>query len=85
MTQGATTRIAQKLREQSGRPFWFAAGIVGVLAVIGTVAEGASVQNLTAGQTVLGLWEAAFGLVLLYAGYNVFRHALLPRFRSVES
>jgi len=71
------------LAELLGHVFY--AGIVGVLAVIGTVAEGASVQNLTAGQTVLGLWEAAFGLVLLYAGYNVFRHALLPRFRSVES
>jgi len=58
--------------------------IAGTLAVVGTLAEQAGLSNLTAGQTTLGLWEAALGAVLLYAALNVAYHIVLPRLRGAE-
>ncbi|WP_436928105.1 hypothetical protein [Halosimplex amylolyticum] len=56
--------------------------VAGVLTVVGALTEQASLHNLTAGQTTLGLWEAVFGAVLIYAGLNVAYHIVLPRVRT---
>ncbi|MFC7139469.1 hypothetical protein ACFQMA_06400 [Halosimplex aquaticum] len=56
--------------------------VAGALTVVGALAEQASVHDLTAGQTTLGLWEALFGAVLIYAGLNVAYHVVLPRLRA---
>ncbi|WP_123538777.1 hypothetical protein [Halosimplex salinum] len=58
--------------------------VAGALTVVGALAESAGFQNLTAGQMTLGLWEAAIGAVLLYAGYSVAYHIALPRLRGDE-
>ena len=63
----------------------FYAVVASVLTVLGTVAELASVQNLTGGQTVLGLWEVGVGLLLLYAGINVVTDFVLPKVRELRS
>jgi len=56
--------------------------VAGALTVVGAFAEQASVHDLTAGQTTLGVWEAVFGAVLIYAGLNVAYYIALPRFRG---
>jgi len=38
------------------------------LTVLGLLAEYSGLQHLSAGETVLGLWFAGFGVVLLYGG-----------------
>ncbi|QPV63403.1 hypothetical protein I7X12_01845 [Halosimplex litoreum] len=58
--------------------------IAGALAVVGALAEQAGLSNLSAGQTTLGLWEAAVGAVLIYAALNVAYHIVLPRLRGAE-
>ncbi|ELZ22709.1 hypothetical protein C475_16446 [Halosimplex carlsbadense 2-9-1] len=58
--------------------------IAGTLTVVGALAERAGLSNLTAGQTTLGLWEAALGAVLLYAALNVAYHIVFPRLRGAE-
>lgn len=57
----------------------------GVLTVLGALAELASLQNLSTGQSILGLWEAAFGMVLLYAAFMVVSEYVLPRLRESVS
>ena len=59
--------------------------VAGALTVVGALAEEAGLQNLTAGQTTLGLWEAALGAVLIYAGLNVAYHVVLPRLRGADA
>ena len=39
-----------------------------VLTAAGLLVEEAGLQNVLAGQTVLGVWEAGIGAVLLFAG-----------------
>ncbi|AFZ72880.1 hypothetical protein [Natronobacterium gregoryi] len=39
-----------------------------VLTVGGVLAEGASLQHLGSGELAVGLWLAAIGAVMLYAG-----------------
>lgn len=39
-----------------------------LLAVAGAFAEYSSLQHLGSGETVLALWFAAFGAIMLYAG-----------------
>ncbi|SDR32340.1 hypothetical protein [Natronobacterium texcoconense] len=39
-----------------------------VLTVGGVLAEGASLQHFGSGELVVGLWLAAIGAVMLYAG-----------------
>ena len=38
------------------------------LTVLGLLAEYSGLQHLSGGETVLGLWFAGFGVILLYAG-----------------
>ncbi|MFB6150481.1 MAG: hypothetical protein ABEJ40_01620 [Haloarculaceae archaeon] len=59
--------------------------LASVLTALGTLAELASVQNLSAGQLTLGLWEVAAGFVLLYAGLTVIRTIVVPRFHAARS
>jgi len=56
--------------------------VASVLAILGTVAEITASQNLATGHTTIGVWEAAVGLVLLYAGYNVLTDFVLPELRG---
>lgn len=56
--------------------------VASVLGIIGAVAEVAASQNLSTGHTTIGVWEAAVGLVLLYAGYNVLTDFVLPELRA---
>jgi len=63
----------------------FYAVVASVLTVLGAVAELASVTELTAGQTVLGLWEVGVGLLLLYAGVSVLTDLVLPALRELRS
>jgi hypothetical protein len=56
--------------------------VAGVLTLAGTLAELASVQNLLAGQSVIGAWELAMGGVLLYMGVNVARDFVVPSLRE---
>jgi len=58
--------------------------VAGMLALVGTLSEQAGLSNYTAGQTTLGVWEAAFGAVLIYAGLNVAYYIVLPRLRGAE-
>jgi len=60
------------------------AGLAVVLTVLGALAELASLQDLSAGQSAIGLWEVAVGALLLYAAYNVVTGLLVPRFRGVD-
>jgi len=59
--------------------------VAGVLTVVGTLAERASLHNLTTGQTTLGVWEAVVGALLIYAAYNVAVHMVLPRVRGTDA
>lgn len=63
----------------------FYAVVASVLTVLGAVAELASIQNLTAGQTVLGLWEVAVGVLLFYAAVNVVTDFVVPKLRELQS
>lgn len=62
----------------------FYAVVAGVLTVLGAVTELASVQQLTGGQTMLGLWEVGVGILLLYAAVNVVTDFVLPGLREVR-
>ena len=59
--------------------------VAGVLTVVGAVTEQASVHDLTTGQTMLGVWEAIVGALLIYAAYNVAVHIVLPRVRGTDA
>ena len=59
--------------------------VASALTILGALAEIASMENLLAGQNVLGLWEVAFGAVLLYAGFTVGTEVLLPRIDEMRS
>lgn len=62
----------------------FYAVVAGALTVVGAIAENAGIHDLTAGQTTVGLWEAVVGAVLIYAGFSVAYHIVLPRLRGSE-
>ncbi|WP_415380900.1 hypothetical protein [Halosimplex sp. TS25] len=70
------------LAEALGVVFYVA--VASALTVVGALAEQAGLHDLTTGQTTLGLWEAVFGAVLIYAGLNVAYHIVLPRLRGDE-
>ncbi len=55
-----------------------------LFTAIGTITEHAALQNLSTGQTTLGAWEAAVGMLaivagLYFLGYQEFR----PRLKQV--
>jgi len=60
----------------------FYAGLAVVLTAIGAVAELASLENMTAGPSMFGLWEIAVGALLLYAAFNVVTEIVVPRLRE---
>lgn len=74
--------LAESIGELLGVVFY--AVVASVLTVLGAVAELASFQELTAGQTVLGLWEVGAGVILLYAGLNVVTDFVLPKVRDLR-
>ncbi|WP_436346382.1 hypothetical protein [Natronorubrum sp. FCH18a] len=54
--------------------------LAGVLTTGGIVAEYASVQHLGSGETMVAMWLAAIGCVLLYAGvYGIAYQKLIGR------
>jgi len=63
----------------------FYIGIASVLTVVGAMAEMTGIENLTAGQTTLGAWEAVIGILMIYAAYNVAAHIVAPRVRGTDS
>jgi uncharacterized BrkB/YihY/UPF0761 family membrane protein len=63
----------------------FYAVVASALAVLGALTEQASLQNLAAGHQTLGLWEAAVGALLIYAGVSVAYRIALPRLRGAGS
>jgi hypothetical protein len=75
--------VAESVGELVGVVFY--AIVASVLTVLGAIAELASLQELTAGQTVLGAWEVGVGILLLYAGLNVATDFVLPGLREVRS
>lgn len=58
------------------------AGLAVVLTVLGALAELASLETITSGQSFFGLWEVALGALLLYAAYNVVTELVLPELRG---
>lgn len=58
------------------------AGLAVVLTVLGALAELASLETITSGQSLFGLWEVALGALLLYAAYNVVTELVLPELRG---
>lgn len=60
------------------------AGLAVVLTFLGALAELASLEDLSAGQSAIGLWEVAVGTLLLYAAYNVVTGLLVPRLRGAD-
>ena len=51
------------------------------LTVVGVAAETFGAQNLTGGETTIGLWMAFVGVVALYAAMKVAREKALPGLR----
>ncbi|MFW6018342.1 MAG: hypothetical protein ACOCPX_05930 [Halapricum sp.] len=47
--------------------------LAGGLTGIGVLAETTGLQTITGGDTMVGLWMAAIGLVALYAGFKLAR------------
>ncbi|QSG07511.1 putative membrane protein [Halapricum desulfuricans] len=47
--------------------------LAGGLTVVGVLAETASMETISGGETAVGLWMAAIGLVALYAGFKLAR------------
>lgn len=78
-----TQLVAGTVAELLGVVFY--AVVASVLTTLGLFAEVASLQNLMAGQTVLGLWEVGVGVLLVYAGFNVVTDFVLPGLREVRS
>lgn len=60
----------------------FYLGLAAALTLVGALAEQAGIQNLTAGHSTIGVWEAAMGALLLYAALNVVSDVVLPRLRD---
>jgi len=59
--------------------------VAAVLTVLGFLAEQAGIQDLQAGQSVIGAWEIAIGIVVLFAALNVAKDFVLPQLlRSTE-
>jgi hypothetical protein len=58
------------------------AGIAVVLAVLGALTELASVEAISSGQSLFGLWEVAVGALLLYAAYSVATEIVVPGLRG---
>lgn len=57
-----------------------------VLSGVAVVVEEVGFQTAAAGQPKLGLWIAAFGLILLYLGaYGMGYHDFLPRARALAT
>ncbi|WP_247003405.1 hypothetical protein [Halosolutus gelatinilyticus] len=55
--------------------------VAGLLTAGGIVAEYSSLQHLGAGESMVALWLAAIGCVMLYAGaYNLGYKKLLAQF-----
>lgn len=72
--------ITDSLVEVLGLVFY--GTIAAVLTVLGALAELASLQDLTAGPSLFGLWEVAVGTLLLYAAYNVLSEFVVPSLRG---
>ena len=47
--------------------------LAGGLTGIGVLAETTGLQTITGGETTVGLWMAAIGLVALYTGFKLAR------------
>jgi len=75
--------VAGSIAELLGVVFY--AVVAGILTVLGAIAELASVQQLTGGETILGLWEVGVGILLFYAGVSVVTDFVLPGLREIRS
>lgn len=52
------------------------------LALLGLFVENLGLQNLNNGQTTMGLWMAAVGVVALYAGFKLAHEKVVPAVRA---
>ncbi|WP_229121510.1 hypothetical protein [Halapricum desulfuricans] len=59
-------------------PELFYTALASGLAGIGLLAEATSWQTISGGETVVGMWMAAVGLVALYAGFKLVSEKGLP-------
>lgn len=59
--------------------------VAGALTVVGSLTELAGVRDIAAGSLAIGLWEAAFGAVLLYAALTVAKNFVLDPFLGSSS
>lgn len=58
------------------------AGLAGALTLLGLFVENTGIQTLGSGETTVGLWMTAVGLVALYAGLKLAREKVLPTLRA---
>lgn len=56
--------------------------LAGALALLGLFTENLGIQNLANGQTTMGLWMVAVGIVALYAGFKLAHENVLPGLRA---
>lgn len=79
------------MRELLGEPLAELLGVVvyaaiaGALTVVGALTELASVGDIAAGQSFMGVWEIALGGVLLYLGVSVARDFVVPSLREFRN
>ncbi len=57
--------------------------VAGLLTVVGTVAEYTSLQYVSGGETMVAVWLAVFGGIMLYAGLTVGRRKVLTSLASL--
>ena len=56
--------------------------LASTLTLAGLFAENLGFQNLSGGQTTIGLWMVAVGIVAIYAGLKIAREKVLPGLRA---
>lgn len=73
---GGLTRVMRELAVDA-LPTLVYTVATGALAVLGSIAEYTSLQYVGTGETMVAVWLAVFGAILLYAGLSIGRHKLL--------
>lgn len=66
-------------------PELFYAVLASGLTLLGLFVENLGIQNLTGGQTTMGMWMAGVGVLALYAGFKVLQEKVLPGLRAAQA
>lgn len=56
--------------------------LASTLTLLGLFVENLGIQTLSSGDTTMGVWMAAVGLVALYAGFKLAREKVVPGLRT---